>query len=110
MTSWKTSTAPDGGFPGSGVPRTDKLRDRPRIPVSRWGKASSAWKASGRESRERLLDGVLNLRTADQFGNQTANRPGIKTKKGIGAGVGEQETIAGIDGNHRLGHGAENHS
>ena len=54
-----------------------------------------------------LLDGLLNLRAADQLGHQPPDRRGVEPEEGIGAGVGEEQPAAGVDRDHRLGHGPE---
>ena len=59
---------------------------------------------------ERLLDRVLHLGAADQLGRRAGpTEAGIEPEEGIGAGVGEEQPAAGVDGDHGLGHRPEHH-
>ena len=93
VTSWKTSTAPDGGFPGKG---SSAHGENPRRAAQRGfaeGERHLALVGIRVEQPQCLIDGALNLRTADQLRHQPAYRRGIEAEQGIGAGVGKQQRL-----------------
>ena len=68
-----------------------------------------SFECGGARQSQGLLDSVLDVRTAYQLGDETADGGPVETKKPIGAGIGKEKTAAGINGDDGFGHGAQNH-
>ena len=81
-----------------------RYRSWPRSEPSRPGSVELALVSARGRQAERRLDGLLDLGAADQLGDQPADRGRVEPEEPVGAGVGEQQAAAGVDGDHRLGH------
>ena len=73
------------------------------------GEGQLSFVGSGAGQAEGRLDGVLHLGTADQLGDQPAHGIGVEAEDPVGAGIGEQEPPASVDGDHGLGHRPQDH-
>ncbi len=107
VTSWKTKTAPGDGWPGRGLPRTERNRLLPRCDGSRAGEGELSFVSGGSSQAKGRLDGILDLGAADQLRDQPADRGRVEPKEPIGAGVGKEQAAAEIDGDDGLGHGPQ---
>ena len=105
VTSWKTRTAPDGGWPASGVPWTETTRACSAESGSRPGTVNSA--PIGAAAGEGRLDGDPDLGAPDQVGQQVPVGLVVEPEEPLGRRVGEDEPLAGVDGQDALGHAAE---
>ena len=73
------------------------------------GQGELAFVGVGTGQAEGRLDGVLDLGAADQLGDQPADRGRVEAEEPVGAGVGEQQAAARVDGDHGLGHRPQDH-
>ncbi len=87
-------------------------REKPVVAALGWiatGQGELSFVSGGNGQAKRRLDGILDLRAADQLRDQTADRGRVETKESVGAGVGEEQAAAEVDGDHGLGHRSQNH-
>ena len=109
MTSWKTKTAPVRRQARQGVAAH---RQKPVVAALgrvATGQSELSFVSGGNGQAKGRLDGILDLGAADQLGDQTADRGRVETEEPVGAGIGEEQAAAEVDGDHGLGHGSQDH-